>query len=160
VLTRDNGLQPILWIGRKNVRAVGDFAPVRFARGALGNTDPLLVSQQHRMLIDDWRAAYFCGCSEVFAAAKHLVNGTTVTIQEGGVVDYIHLLFSRHEVVFSNGIPSESYFPEHALKSGDREARGELEKLFPELESLPPDIHQTARPVSRKREAHLIAMAA
>ncbi len=160
VVTRDDGLQPILWVGRQTIRAVGDFAPIRFASGALGNTQSLLVSPQHRMLIDDWRAAYFCGCSEVFAAAKHLVNGTSVTIVEGGMVDYIHLLFSRHEVIFSNGVPSESYFPEHALKSADREARAELATLFPDLEDHAADIHQTARPVSHKREAHLIAMAA
>lgn len=160
VVTRDGGLQPILWVGRETVRAVGDFAPIRFETGALGNEKPLLVSPQHRMLIDDWRAEYFCGCSEVFAAAKHLVNGTSVTVVEGGMVEYIHLLLAQHEVVFSNGTPSESYFPEHAFNSADRAARGELLTLFPELESCAPDIHRTARPVSHKREAHLMAMAA
>ncbi|MCF6234730.1 MAG: Hint domain-containing protein [Rhodobacteraceae bacterium] len=159
VLTKDNGLQAILWIGRTTVRAIGDFAPIRFAPGALGNTRTLLVSPQHRMLIDDWRADYFCGCHEVFAAAKHLVNGTTVTRVEGGVVDYIHLLFERHEVVWSEGIPSESYFPEHALNSADRAARAELTVLFGHHHEIG-HTGVVARPVSRKREAQMIAMAA
>lgn len=160
VRTRDNGLQPILWIGRETVRAAGDFAPIRFAKGALGNTRALLVSPQHRMLIDDWRADYFCGCSEVFAAAKHLVNGTSVTVESGGVIDYIHLLFANHEVIFSNGIPSESYFPEHAVKSADRSARSELVALFPDIEDQYSQIRQTARPVMQRREAQMIARSA
>jgi hypothetical protein len=160
VVTHDNGLQPILWIGRKTVRAAGNFAPIQFAKGALGNNRPLLVSQQHRMLIDDWRAAYFCGCAEVFAAAKHLVNGTTVQEVPGGVVDYIHLLFARHEVIYSNGIPSESYFPGHAVNSADRAVQNELLALFPEFEAHSSDIWQSARPVTQRREAQLIALSA
>jgi Hint domain len=160
VLTRDNGMQPVLWIGRKLMRAVGDFAPIRFEQGALGNDRELLVSPQHRMLIDDWRAEYFCGHTEVLAAAKHLVNGTTITVVEGGVVEYIHLLFARHEVVFSNGIPTESYFPEHAITGADRAARAELDILFPDFDTRKAEIHQTARAVSRKRETELIALCA
>lgn len=160
VLTRDNGLQPLLWISRAKVRAVGAFAPIRFARGALGNDRALLVSPQHRMLIDDWRAGYFCGCPEVFAAAKHLVNGTTVTEVPGGVVEYIHLLFARHEVVFSNGIPSESYYPDHARTSDDRAAQAEMQALFPDLQGNRADTTRIARPVSHKREAQMIAMSA
>jgi Hint domain len=160
VATRDNGLQPILWIGRETVRAVGDFAPIRFEKGALGNDLPLLVSPQHRMLIDDWRAEYFCGFPEVLSAAKHLVNGTTVTVQEGGMVAYIHLLFAHHEVVFSNGVPSESYFPEHALNAADRNARAELDILFPDFDRTQTEIRQTAHVVSRRRETQLMAMCA
>lgn len=160
VMTRDNGLQPILWIGRETVRAEGICAPVLFAAGALGNTRPLLVSQQHRMLIEDWRAAYYCGHPEVFTAAKHLVNGTTVTVQSGGVVDYIHLLFAEHEVVYSNGIPSESYFPEHALNTANNDVRAELEMLFPNIQAISSEIRQTARPVSPVREARMIALSA
>jgi Hint domain-containing protein len=160
VVTHDNGLQPILWIGRQQVRAQGNFAPIRFAKGALGNNRPLLVSPQHRMLIDDWRASYFCGFPEVFAAAKHLVNGTSVTVVEGGVVEYIHLLFAQHELIYSNGIPSESYFPAHALNSADRAARAELEALFPDFDNSQSDIRETARTVSHRLEARLIALCA
>ena len=160
VQTLDGGFRPILWIGWKKVRATGNFAPIRFAKGSLGNSRTLLVSPQHRMLINDWRADYFCGFSEVFAAAKHLVNGTSVTMEAGGVVEYIHLLFARHEVVLSNGIPTESYFPAYALSAIDRAARVELERLFPDLEAAQPDIWSTARPVSERREAQLIALSA
>lgn len=160
IVTRDNGVQPILWIGRREVKAEGDFAPILFETGALGNTAPLLVSPQHRMLIEDWRAAYFCGWSEVFVQAKHLVNGTTVTQVSGGTVDYIHLLFADHEVIYSHGIPSESYFPQHAMETVDRGAQAELAVLFPHMTSLHVGPAQTAHPVSRRREAQIMTLSA
>ena len=160
VRTRDNGCQPVLWIGRQSVQAKGDFAPIRFDAGALDNTAPLLVSPQHRMLIEDWRAAYFCGLSEVFVPAKHLVNGTTVTQVEGGMVDYMHLLFETHEVIYAFGQPSESYFPGHALDSGDRALQAELSELFPRLRQRADGANQTAHPVIQKREAHMMARCA
>ncbi|MFT7594595.1 MAG: hypothetical protein ACI8R4_001916 [Paracoccaceae bacterium] len=126
----------------------------------MDNTAPLMVSPQHRMLIEDWRAAYFCGLPEVFVPAKHLVNGTTVTQVEGGTVDYMHLLFERHEVIYAFGQPSESYFPGHALDVEDRAAQAELAVLFPRLKHQVCDAMQTAHPVIKKREAHMIARCA
>jgi len=160
VMTRDNGLQPVLWIGRQTIRAEADFAPILFAKGALNNTAPLLVSPQQRMLIEDWRAAYFCGCSEVFVSAKHLVNGTTVTQVPGGMVDYMHLLFADHQVIYSHGIPSESYFPGLAGGHTDCASQAELATLFPRLASLKSGMGQTAHPVSQPREARMMALSA
>lgn len=51
--------------------------PVR-DRGAGGSNRPLLVSPQHRMLCDDWRAQMLFGETEVLVAAKHLVNDRTI----------------------------------------------------------------------------------
>jgi hypothetical protein len=49
-------------------------------------------------------------------------------------VTYCHLLFERHEVVFSNGLPSESFFPGHfALEGLAAVAAAELDALFPDL---------------------------
>ena len=158
VATLDHGMQPVLWIGRQQVRATGDLAPVQFETGVLGNSRPLLVSPQHRMLIDDWRASYFYGYSEVFAAAKHLVNGTSVRRQYGGKVEYIHLLFAEHQVVFANGIPSESYFPAQAVSRADRDVQAELMTLFPDLPGRKLDSLQVARPEIRAGEARLLAV--
>lgn len=157
VNTRDGDAQPVLWIGRATVDAVGDHAPIRFEAGTLGATRALTVSPQHRMLIEDWRATYFFGYGEVLVAARHLVNGTTVNRIEGGKVDYIHLLFGSHQIVQSNGVASESYFPAHAVSRADRSTRGEIVAMFPGIAN--PAILQgsTARPVLRGREARLIA---
>lgn len=59
IVTLDHGLQPIRWIEGRKVRAVGNMAPVVFAKGAIGNTEELRVSPEHRMLIEDARAVVF-----------------------------------------------------------------------------------------------------
>ena len=157
VTTLDHGTQPIRMIVCDRFRAVGDLAPIRFAPGALGNTEPLLVSPQHRMLVSGWRAELYFGQDEVLVAAKHLVNGDTIRQIRGGIVTYIHLLFEAHEIIFGQGIPSESYFPGHALEIRDNDVRTELLTLFPELQTEEGAGCQVARRVLRRTEAHLLA---
>lgn len=49
-------------------------------------------------------------------------------------VHYVHILFDRHEVVNSNGAPTESlYAGTQALRSVGPAAREEIFALFPEL---------------------------
>ncbi len=157
VNTADSGAKPLLWIGRTKVSAEGKFAPIRFEAGMFGLTQPLVVSPQHRMLIDDWRAPYLYGHAEVLIAAHCLVNGKTVTRVEGGEVEYIHLLFKRHEIVIANGAKSESYYPGHAVSQSERRTQAEILALFPELAEKGADAVKTARPVVRPREGRLIA---
>ncbi|MEM9125424.1 MAG: Hint domain-containing protein [Pseudomonadota bacterium] len=158
VNTADNGPQPLLWVGRTTVRAEGNLAPVHFDAGVLGLTRSLLVSPQHRMLIEDWRAPLLFGHAEALIAAHCMVNGTTVTRVEGGEVEYIHLLFARHEIVFANGAKSESYFPGHALSSSETATQAEILQLFPELRTRNPILPEMARPVVHPREARAIAI--
>ncbi|SMO94195.1 Hint domain-containing protein [Ruegeria faecimaris] len=158
VITSDNGAQPLLWVGRTTVEAEGKLAPIRFEAGVLGLEQPLIVSPQHRMLVSDWRAPYLFGHSEVLIAAHCLVNGDSVTRVEGGQIDYIHLLFSRHEIVIANGAKSESYYPGHALSQSDAETKAEVLALFPELQTRDAVLPETARPVIRPREARALAI--
>ena len=154
--TLDHGPQPLLWIGRQKARAAGVFAPVHFDVGAIGNTTPFKVSQQHRMMISGWKSELYFGLPEVFVAAKHLVDGDAIQIRPGGMVEYIHILFEQHEVVLVDGVPSESYFPGHALTNDDVAARHEVEALFPNAPSVTANTWKTARPVLRRPEAQLL----
>ena len=154
--TLDHGPQELLWIGRQKARAAGVFAPVHFDVGAIGNTTPITVSQQHRMMISGWKAELYYGQSEVFIAAKHLVDGDAIQIRPGGLVEYIHLLFAQHEVVLADGVPSESYYPAYALTNEDRAARHEIEALFPQAPGIPSSNWKIARPVLRRPEALLL----
>ena len=156
VLTRDRGLQPLLWVSQRTVQAQGRFAPIVFAPGAIGNTDKLVVSPQHRVLITGWRAELFFGTDEVLVAAKHLVNDTTIQQEEGGEVTYINLLFDDHEIVMAGGVPSESYFLGHALNENQPQIRAELMALFPELEGYAASA-MPARPLIRQFEGALLA---
>lgn len=157
VCTRDNGLQPVRWIGSRQVTGLGDFAPVRFAPGALGNTRALMVSPQHRMLLGGWQAELLFGTSEVLVVARHLVDGTAVRRVPMRQVSYVHLMFDRHEIIASDGVPSESFHPGDYLLNGDREMRAELVALFPDLALCTGRAGwHTARRVLRGHEAALL----
>lgn len=108
VLTRDDGGQVIRWIGQHTVRAVGDFAPILIKAGTLNNTNDLLLSPDHRLFIYQRRDALGAGRSEVLVKARHLVNGDTVTQQDGGFIDYFQLLFDQHEIIYAEGIAAET----------------------------------------------------
>ncbi|WP_319824249.1 Hint domain-containing protein [Thalassovita sp.] len=157
VITRDNGLQPVRWIGRRRVPGTGDFAPIRFAPGALGNGRPLLVSPQHRMLYRSPDATLLFGAPEVLVTARHLVNGSTIRQMEKDQIDYVHVLFDRHEIIFAEGVPSESFHPgRHGLHGIMDHAREELFALFPDLRNDPDSFGDTARRCLKEYEAKLL----
>lgn len=108
VLTRDDGAQPLRWIGQTTLRAVGEFAPVRIRAGALNNENDLLVSPDHRLLIYQRSDALGAGRHEVLVRARHLVNGDTVRRESGGFVDFYRLLFDRHQIIYAEGIAAET----------------------------------------------------
>ena len=115
VRTRDNGLQPVRWTGRRTVNATGDLAPIKIRAGALGNHRDLLVSPQHRILISGWQAELHFGCPEVLVAARHLVTGHEISTVEGADVTYVHLSFDHHELIYAEGLLTESFFTGGAL---------------------------------------------
>lgn len=159
VITADDGLQPVRWSGRRTVPAQGRLAPIRLRGGsAFGNGRDLLVSPQHRMLLTGHRANLLFGESEVLAAAKHLIDGRDVFREPGGEVSYVHLLFDRHQVIFAEGAPSESFHPgTQGLEAVSDPAREELFTLFPKLRSNPNGYGDTSRLCLKRHEARLLA---
>lgn len=143
VLTLDNGLQTVRWIGRrklgkKHLVLNPKLRPVRIAAGALGEGLPerdLLVSPQHRILARSRIAHRMFGVDEVLIPAKKLLPLEGVSIeQDVDSVEYFHILFDRHEIVFANGAPTESLFAgAEAMTSLSAEARAEIQALFPEI---------------------------
>ncbi len=118
VLTRDSGPQAVRWVGHQTVRATGGaFAPIRIAAGALNNEHALTVSPNHRLFIyQRVDAMGGTGKKEVLVKARLLVNGTSVVQSEGGFVEYYQLLFDKHEVIYAEGIASESLFVDSATR--------------------------------------------
>ena len=158
VMTRDHGPQPLRWVGRRRHSGRGIFAPVCIAAGALGNARNLLVSQQHRVLLTGWQAELYFGEAEVLVAAKHLVNGGTIRLCPRDEVEYLHIMFDRHEIVTSEGLPSESFYAGGLAAERDPHIRTEIEALFPDL-AAPGGGRATpvARRVLRAIEARLLA---
>ena len=166
VHTYDGALRPIRWIGSCTVTAAGlrarpKLRPIRIAKGALGQGLPnrdLRVSPQHRVLIRSKIAQRMFNSAEVLVPAIKLVGLPGITrVEDETSVAYFHILFDQHEVVFSNGAPTESLFtgPE-ALKYVSPEARAEILALFPDLIAAAPQIHARPVPATGKRQARLI----
>jgi Ca2+-binding RTX toxin-like protein len=156
VLTRDHGPQCVRWTGRRTVPGEDRFAPVEIAPSVMGGRG-LVVSPQHRVLFTGYKAELLFGESEVLVAAKHLVNGRDVRITPCAAVTYIHIMFDRHEVIYADGIATESFFAgDTALSAVDDAAREELFAIFPELRSAPGRHRETARTCLKAREAALL----
>lgn len=135
VLTHDDGPQPLRWIGRRQVAATGNLAPIRIRAGTFGAHGTLKVSPQHRILLRDSLAELLFGEAEVLVAAKDSVNDRSVTVCAGGTVDYVHLLFDRHQVIYSEGLATESFLPgPQTTASFEADIVAEICTLFPELD--------------------------
>lgn len=160
VVTRDHGVQVVRWTGARTFQATAEFAPVRFEAGVLGNSAPLMVSQQHRMLVEGWRAELFFGEGPVLVPAVHLVNDTNIRLRTGGTVRYHHLLLDHHAVIETNGTWTESFHPgAQALQAVCPMARAELLKIMPELGALDtPAALPCGYPVIKRHEAALLRL--
>lgn len=158
VVTRDHGLQPIRWIQQRTVPALESFAPIRIRPGVITGQDrDLLVSPQHRMLFQGYRAELLFGESEVLVSAKHMINDKYVTQETGGDVTYIHMMFDEHEVVYAEGAATESFHPgDVGLTAVSDPAREELFALFPALRSNVNGYGQTARRCLKGHETKLL----
>lgn len=133
--TIDDGPQPIRWIGRKTVAGHDRLAPILIEENYLGKHKELLLSPQHRVMIKDTYAELMFGDPEVLVAAKDLVNGHSVRVLECESVEYVHILFDRHQVVFSEGLATESFLPGPQMSSSlDNQVLEEICSIFPELD--------------------------
>lgn len=166
VLTDDGDYRPNRWIGKRQLSPAEiafkpQFRPVRISKGAFRQDAPardLLVSQQHRILLDDWRMELLFAEPEMLVAAKHLVNDTTISLEfpDADVTDY-HLMFDRHEIIYAEGLSTESFHPgEMALSALEEACRQEIFELFPELERDLKTFGTLARPVLKAYEADII----
>ena len=158
VVTQDNGVQNIGWVGKSTVPGRDKFAPVSFAQSMWsGALDGLTVSPQHRMLIKGYRAELLFGQSEVLVPALHLIDGKDVVRCEQEEVTYVHIMFEQHEIIYANGIPAESFHPgAFGVDALAPQARNELFELFPELRSDLNGYGASARMALKANEAKLL----
>lgn len=144
IQTLDDGFQTLRWIGSAKLEADElnanpHLVPIRIKAGALGQglpTKDLLVSPQHRVLVRSKIAQRMFGDSEILVPAKKLLEHEGIEVQrvESDGVRYFHLLFDKHQIIFSNGSPTESlYTGRVALNALSHESRLEIKALFPEI---------------------------
>ncbi|SIQ15586.1 Ca2+-binding protein, RTX toxin-related [Paracoccus thiocyanatus] len=162
VMTLDHGMKALRWIGKRVLTAQElaeqpKLRPIRIRAEALGERLPerdLIVSPQHRVLLRSAVARRMVGEAEVLLAARHLIGLDGIEVVEDmAEVEYWHFMFDRHEVVFSNGAPTESlYTGPEAMKALGPEAREEILTIFPELAQPQPQAPVAARLLMRGRQ--------
>ena len=168
VWTKDDGFQPIQWIGSKaldqaTLEAAPNLRPVRIKAGAMGRGLPkrdLIVSPQHRVLVNSKIVQRMTKEDEVLVSAKHLLQINGVDYLDADGVEYFHFLFDKHQIVLAEGAESESLFtgPE-ALAAVEPEAREEILEIFPELASMDYDATITAvRPILSGRQSRKLTV--
>ena len=162
IQTADNGLQPIRWCGGRHVIGAGRFAPVEIAANTLGAHSALRVSQQHRILVAHPTVELLFGVPEVLVSAVHFLDHSVARLCNGRRAQYFHLMLDRHEVIFANGLASESLLiPVQSGAGHFDETFGEALRFFPELKDAAitsaAQGSQAARPCLRAHEAHLLS---
>ena len=112
--------------------------PVRICAGAIGNglpTKDLLVSRQHRMLVSSPIVKRMFDRTNVLVASIRLTSLPGIFVDMSiKNVQYFHLLFDKHEVIFADGAATESLFlGVEAMKSLPIQSKEELRAIFPDL---------------------------
>ena len=147
VQTKDNGAQEIQWIGSRRMTGARLFTfpklrPIRIKTDALGYGEPegdLIVSPEHKFVVRGEMAQSLFNTPEVLVTAKELENGDSIVTDFAlREVTYMHLMLPRHEIIFANGVETESFHPADAsmstLQEGDR---ARLAALNPDILAAP-----------------------
>lgn len=166
VQTKDDGCAEVLWTGSRRITgarlyAMPHLAPVRLREGALDKGVPdagLLVSPDHRLMLRGARARSLFNTDEVLVAARDLVNEGSIVIDRSlREVTYIHLLLPRHQVVFANGVETESFHPASAALATMEDAQlAAMFERLPDLATDPQTYGAYARRVLSQSEAAIL----
>ena len=141
VLTKDDGAQPIHWVGKTELSLPGSDEkdkPVLIKANAIKPGKPmrdLVVSPLHKLLLDDVEDFLACGASEVLVPAKGIVGFPGVRKMAGKrSVTYYHVMLERHSILFADGLETESFYPGRtALSLLTAEQRSQINNLTPKL---------------------------
>ena len=144
VVTRDNGLKRIYWVGRREVplqelQQADELTPVVVRAGALGSGLPrrdMVVSPSHRFLVSPDQA-FLAMDGEALVAVRHLIDGRRIHYAKTLGVSYLHLLCDAHQVILADGVWTESFHPDDQVMRGmGNSQRREILDLFPEVETM------------------------
>lgn len=143
--TVDHGPLPIRWIGTSSydeddLNRNPKLRPVVVNARVFGSDRDLVVSRQHAFLLPE---------QDQLARAIQLIklNVPGVRIAQGRKrVTYFHIMFDQHQLIYAEGIPTESMYPgPQALKSLCPAAMESLLGVFPDFIEI--DSHDSAQTI-------------
>lgn len=145
VMTRDNGLQTVRWVGCRHMditdREFADVRPLRISAGALGGGMPdrdMLVSPDHRVFLAE---------KGELVIAKDLLGRDGIAPEEVKAVIYYHVLFDEAVTVLTEGSWSEGFVDVNSAIGLDAVCEEEIIAFFPELRILPSKTEPTVDPL-------------
>ena len=145
VVTRDNGLQRIAWIGRRDVgfhelQDEAELQPVLLRADAFGWGKPgrdVLLSPRHRVLVSADQTLLETGGEDALVSVCHLVDHARVRPASTLGVSYLHFLCDAHQVVLADGLWCESFHPNDQIMAALGNAQKlEILEIFPEIETI------------------------
>jgi hypothetical protein len=119
VVTEDGRAVPIAWIGASRYecdRAAREdrLRPVCLRAHAFGPGLPdrdLVMSPQHRVVVEGPTCELLFGMDRAFVCARHLPDHLASRPDPEDDVIYFHILLEDHEIILANGLPCESLQP-------------------------------------------------
>ena len=109
VLTLDDGLCAVTWVGHWRSPGLAARAPVRIAAGVLGNDRPLVLAPGHRVLVRP--GAGPLAEQEVLLAAAALAGLPGITRLPEARSDWFAPVLAQHAVIFAENARIESLLP-------------------------------------------------
>lgn len=153
VATRNNGAQPLRWIGSTGLSLRGTLggvpvpAALRVTAGAFGPLLPeydVIVHESIRLLMPQ-----HADHSGLLAPLAGLVDDEAIVrLRPPGTLEFFNLAFDRHQIVSANGLAVESFHPA-SLAGPPAQKRQLLDRLFPWIDGDPARFGPPCRPGSR-----------
>lgn len=142
VMTRDNGFQPLRWVGLRKM--TGRFLldhphlrPVLIQAGAFDAAMPgrdTMVTPNCRVPVAAPATRFLGREKEQMMAVKTLIDHRTIQQIDTLGVTYVHLMFRQHEIISANGFWVECFKAgDYSLNAIGNSQRNELFEIFPEL---------------------------
>ncbi len=135
VLTRDNGFQPVRWVGRCKA-GPGSRAMVVLKADALGPGLPsrdLILSEDQRLLTSGGVLRELFSKAEMLIPTRAL-RQLSALCHERVDADVWHVLMQRHEVILANDVWTESFQPNRQFfDTAEEKVRRQLERFCPKL---------------------------
>lgn len=165
LLTEDGRNVTIAWIGtshyaRRRASADSRLRPIHLRAHAFGPGLPdrdLVVSRQHRIVIESATCELMIGTSRAFVVAGHLPDRFATSPDPEEDVVYFHILLETHEILLANGLPAESFQPaQRMIETLSDASRQSLDEVLVVLGAEAMLARPDALPTLNKREARVV----